>query len=187
MIKLRVLDIVKDEDSDYPLVLLCDEENRVLPIFIGHSEGIGIALALKKKDFWRPLTHKLMAEILVALNAQAEYVYIKRVQDATFYATVRLKQGRKTKDLDCRPSDGMALALNTGCSIYASQELMLKAERYPKTVEPTSRKLKIADGIVADLFAEAEKSKRMPSAEKMKNRRDFQNAIDSHINRLLGG
>ena len=86
MIRARVLDVVRVEEVYSHAVLLCDEQNRVLPIFVGPAEAISTAMSLKWGHIERPLTYKLIANLIHTFM----HIYNIPDSDLTFYQTNNL-------------------------------------------------------------------------------------------------
>ncbi|RKX54534.1 MAG: bifunctional nuclease family protein, partial [Thermotoga sp.] len=61
MKEVKVKALLLDKTNNTPLVLLIEEESqRVIPIWIGTTEALAIGMALEKVNFSRPLTHDLV-------------------------------------------------------------------------------------------------------------------------------
>jgi len=60
-----------------------------------------------------------MKNILDQLGAEVLRIVINDLQDNTFYATLVLKQDEKQIEVDCRPSDAIALAVRAKAPIFA--------------------------------------------------------------------
>jgi bifunctional DNase/RNase len=54
-------------------------------------------------------------------------VIIHALQDSTFYAILCLSKGEITKEVDCRPSDAIAIALRTNTPIWVMEEVIADA------------------------------------------------------------
>lgn len=108
-----------------PFVLLSDETgNRKLPIFIGVVEATAIAVSLHGINTNRPMTHDLIARLLSSLDdVQIERIVITRLEDKTFYAQLELEHSGEAVTVDCRPSDGIAVAIRLGVPIFAEEAL----------------------------------------------------------------
>ncbi|BAQ65314.1 bifunctional nuclease family protein [Geminocystis sp. NIES-3709] len=128
MIEMRVAAIALDAVTRSPIVLLKDAtERRALPIYIGQDQARSIIGALEQQATPRPITHDLMVNIFTAWNLKLDKVIISSLQDNTFYAVLCLKMGKREKNIDCRPSDAIALAIRTGCPIWVMEEVVLDA------------------------------------------------------------
>jgi uncharacterized protein len=128
MIEMRVAGIALDAVTRSPIVLLKDgSDRRALPIYIAQDQARAIIGALEQQKPPRPLTHDLMVNFLEAWEIQLERVIIHSLQDNTFYAVLCLAQGEKKKEIDCRPSDAIAISLRTGSPIWVMEEVVADA------------------------------------------------------------
>ena len=109
------------------LVFLKGEENRVVPITIGHFEGQALAMVMRKLPLPRPLPHNLLQNLLEKMKAKARKLVIHTLKDEVFHAYLLIQTQEEAFYLDCRPSDGMILATLAGTPIYISPEVMNEA------------------------------------------------------------
>ena len=112
-----------------PVVFLRNIENekkRLLPIWIGQSEAIAIHLQLKDELPPRPFAHDLMKNIIEALSATVDSIYVHSLKDRTFFALINLTIGQETLQIDARPSDSIALALRSNAPIFVEEEIIAK-------------------------------------------------------------
>ncbi|MCS7188215.1 MAG: bifunctional nuclease family protein [Bacteroidia bacterium] len=126
----------------FVVVLREKHGHRRLPIVIGFPEAHAINVEIEKFRHPRPLTHDLFINTLSALNVSLTEVTIHKLQDSTFYAYLILDTKEELIEVDCRPSDGIALALRAGAPIYCEEEVLQKAGQ-PGTeeeVEETQRR-----------------------------------------------
>ena len=128
MIEMKVAGIALDAASHNPIILLKDSsERRALPIFIGQDQAKAIISALEKHNPPRPLTHDLIANILNTWDLQLDKIIIHSLKDDTFYAILCLNLGGVKKEIDCRPSDAIAIALRTDSPIWVMEEVVADA------------------------------------------------------------
>jgi len=128
MIEMKVAGIALDAATRIPIVLLKDAtERRALPIWITQDMAKAILTALENQRSPRPLTHDLMVNLLDAWDMTLERIVIHALQDNTFYAILTIRQGEVKKEIDARPSDAIALALRTDCSIWVLEEVVADA------------------------------------------------------------
>ena len=124
MVRMQVTKVGLDPRR-VPFVLLSDEEGRrVLPIWIGAFEANAIATELQGKTFPRPLTHDLMCSVVTRLGFEIVEVSITRLEESTYYALLHLRCGARTVEIDCRPSDAIAIALRCGAPIFVAEEVL---------------------------------------------------------------
>lgn len=128
MIEMKVAGIALDAVSRNPVILLRDaSERRALPIFISNEQARAIIVALENEESVRPMTHDLFSNLLDDWELELERVVIHSLKDNTFYATMTLKQGEITKELDSRPSDAISIALRMGAPIWVMEEVVADA------------------------------------------------------------
>lgn len=128
MIEMKVAGIALDAATRIPIVLLKDAtERRALPIWITQDMAKAILTALENQRSPRPLTHDLMVNLLDTWDMTLERIVIHALQDNTFYAILTVRQGDVKKEIDARPSDAIALALRTDCSIWVLEEVVADA------------------------------------------------------------
>lgn len=127
LLAVEVKGVVMDPETQAPVLFLVDPDSeRGLPVWIGLSEARAITLGLQDVTPPRPLTHDLMKRMLDLLNAKVERVVISDLKDNTYYATLNLRAGRRTWEVDSRPSDAVALALKFDAPLYLSRVLVQK-------------------------------------------------------------
>lgn len=128
MIEMNVAGIALDAITRSPIVLLKDgSDRRALPIYIGQDQARSIMNVLDNKVPPRPLTHDLLTNCIEQWDVSVEKVIIHALEDDTFYAVLCTKQGEVTKEIDCRPSDAIAIALRTNSPIWVMEEVILEA------------------------------------------------------------
>lgn len=125
MIEVAVAQLGVDRATNSPVVILREREGtRVLPIWIGPAEASAIAMELQGVKFPRPLTHDLLKLIIVGLGGSLQHVYIRSVQENTYFAELLIRRGEDAFQVDARPSDSIALALRLRAPIFASEGLL---------------------------------------------------------------
>ncbi len=128
MIEMKVAGIALDAVSRTPIVLLKDSgDRRALPIYIGQEQARAIINALELQKPPRPLTHDLIANILEIWEMSLDRILIHALQDNTFYAVLCMSKGEIKKELDCRPSDAIAIALRMNTPIWVMEEVVADA------------------------------------------------------------
>ncbi len=134
MIQLDVLSVSKyNGTEDYVLVLREHAGQRLLPIVIGEPEAHAIARAANGLYQARPSTHDLLASVISRLGAHLECILIHDLRDETFFCQLELKGERGLLEIDCRTSDGVAVALRTTSPIFATEEVVGQAAVLPAT------------------------------------------------------
>ena len=123
--EFKIKGLMMDPMTNSPIVILQDvEKDSLLPIWVGIVEANAIALQIERIDTPRPLTHDLIKNILMLLNAEVEKIVVTELKENTFYALIHIRINGERVTIDCRPSDAMALALRTDSPIYVTEEVI---------------------------------------------------------------
>ena len=112
----RVMDVEEvslDLPSQYPAVTLVESEPpmRSLVFPVGLPEGTAMAQALRRMDSRRPMTHELFMQVLQRAHIDVIAVRVTGRDDGNLLAELDLMTPGGRQRIDCRPSDGLVLAL----------------------------------------------------------------------------
>ncbi|MGB0560443.1 MAG: bifunctional nuclease family protein [Spirulinaceae cyanobacterium] len=129
MIEMIVAGIALDAYTRSPIVLLKDGGNRrALPIYIGQEQAKAIVGALEDQDPPpRPLTHDLIGNLIDVWEMDLTKIIIHALRDSTFFAVLCMEKDGEARELDCRPSDAIAVALRTQTPIWVVEEVVAEA------------------------------------------------------------
>ena len=138
MVEMSVAGIALDAASRTPIVLLRDPSGRrQVPIWIDQAQAHNIMAGLQSSESPRPLSHDLMAALLLVGELTLERVIIHAIEDDTFRAVLKLTRDAPSNeqdetveddiDVDARPSDAIALAVRTGSGIWMLEEVVAEA------------------------------------------------------------
>jgi uncharacterized protein len=106
-------DVSMDLPSPYPAVTLVESEPpmRALVFPVGLPEGTAMAQALRRMDSRRPMTHELFMEVLQQTRIEVIAVRLVGRDEGNLLAELDLMTPAGRVRVDCRPSDGIVLAL----------------------------------------------------------------------------
>lgn len=128
-VEMFVAGLVLDPTSNAPIVILKDSAGGVcLPIWIGLAEATAIASALKKVQIVRPMTHDLLKNLLEELGGVVKRIFIRGLEENTFFANIEIAVGDAYKIIDSRPSDAIAVAVRVGAPIVVAGDVLAKAQ-----------------------------------------------------------
>ena len=129
MIQCELTKIIIDERRQDQIIVLKEKGgDRQFPIVIGFLEASSIKMKLSGVQVPRPMTHDLLLSMIEELEAKIEYLVIDKLVSNTFHAKIALKTADgKTKNVDARPSDGIALAVRAHAPIFVEEEVLKKA------------------------------------------------------------
>jgi uncharacterized protein len=108
-------------------------EDKVFVMFVDQDVGMAIAMFMEGTQKERPLTHDLLANILRALGAKIERVIVNDLKRTTYFARLVLSaenesQQKKIIEIDARPSDCIAMAIQQHAPIYVSLDVWNEVE-----------------------------------------------------------
>lgn len=104
------------------------EQPTQLPIRIGRVEAAAISMGVGRNPESRPMTHDLLRDVIVKLGATLLSVAIVDVQGTTFFARLILETpSGEHPEIDCRPSDAIALAVRMRVPILADDRVLERA------------------------------------------------------------
>ncbi len=123
--EFKIRGLMMDPITNSPIIILQDvKKNTLLPIWVGIFEANAIALQVERIDTPRPMTHDLIKNILMQLDAEIYKVVVTELKDNTFYALIHLRLDGEPIAIDSRPSDAIALALRTDSPIYVTEDVI---------------------------------------------------------------
>ncbi len=125
-IHVEIEGVYSHEESGtiHRFVRLLDSSGRELPIAIGPFEAMAIHIAQTGASVSRPLTHDLIKAILEKLDATLDRVVIDDLWQSTYYAKLYIQTKDEELEVDCRPSDAIAVALRMGARIYVIESIL---------------------------------------------------------------
>jgi uncharacterized protein len=108
-----------------PIVLLKTvDEDRFLPIWIGHAEAAAILMKLQGTDPPRPMTHDLFMEVVSELKGEIVKVTVTALRENTYFAQLTIIQDGREVEIDSRTSDAIALAVRCDAQIFAADQVV---------------------------------------------------------------
>ena len=97
---------------------------RILPIWVGPIEGDVIAMQLEHLELDRPTTFDLTTRLLSLGNTKLEKVAVTALRGNVYFATMWVNANGQVHEVDARPSDAIALALQADAPIFIAPETL---------------------------------------------------------------
>jgi bifunctional DNase/RNase len=117
--------IIISEVHDQQVIMLKEVEgDRAFPIVIGIFEATSIDRRVRGMPSPRPLTHDLVASVIESLGGEFRDIFISELRDHTYYAKIRIRMDGEMVEVDCRPSDAIALAVTARVPIYVAEDVL---------------------------------------------------------------
>jgi bifunctional DNase/RNase len=112
---MDVEDVILDLPAQYPAVTLVESEPpmRSLVFPVGLTEGTALALALRRMESPRPMTHELFMQVLQRVHVDVIAVRLIGRENGNYLAELDIMAPGGRERVACRPSDGLVLALRT--------------------------------------------------------------------------
>lgn len=123
----RIISSTSETQEQHYLILKEVEGERSFPIVIGLYEVTSIERRIRGIQSQRPLTHDLVVSAIESLGGELQDVYISDLREGTYYAKIRILQDGETIELDSRPSDAIAIAVQARVPIYVAEEVIAEA------------------------------------------------------------
>lgn len=124
MIEVELSRIIINERSEQQVIVLREKGGkRAFPILIGIYEATAIDRGIKEYRTPRPLTHDLLCSILLNLGVAVERIVVCDLRNQTFYAKIVLSHSGTTMEVDSRPSDAIAIAVQTAARIFVEEKV----------------------------------------------------------------
>jgi len=114
------------------VILKVIDQEHYLPIWIGLYEAEAITIALQEIQVARPQTHDLLRTLIQSLNAELTHVEVTSLSEDVFYGNLIFKIEGQKKQIDCRPSDALALAVRMNVPILVAEEVLDQAGIVPE-------------------------------------------------------
>jgi bifunctional DNase/RNase len=119
--------VATSDETTVPLVLLTNGSGHNLPIFIGLWEAVSINSAKNREVLARPFTHDLFLDLLTKFSITLHSMQIDSIEEGVYYAQLTLSADNHAEHIDCRPSDGIALALRANVPIFVDENVLVSA------------------------------------------------------------
>ena len=127
-VQMELTRIIINENNEQQIIFLKEVEgDRTFPIVIGIFEATSIDRRVRGLPAPRPLTHDLLASSIELLGGELQDIYISELRDHTYFAKLRIRHEGELVEVDCRPSDAIALAVTARVPIYVAEDVLNEA------------------------------------------------------------
>ena len=124
-VQMELKRIIISEVHEQQIIILKEVDGeRSFPIVIGIFEATSIDRRVKSIVPPRPLTHDLIVAVVEQLGGELQDIVISDLQDHTYFAKLRVRQEGELIEIDCRPSDAIAVAVTAKVPIYVAEDVL---------------------------------------------------------------
>lgn len=125
LVKMSIRDVVPlPEAGTHAVVLISDKGDTILPVFVDEETALAVALRLAHKDSPAPLAADLLGGVLEQLGGKLIAVKLDSLVGNEYTGRVRVARDGKDFEVVARPADALAVALESGATVYASPDLL---------------------------------------------------------------
>ena len=119
--------LIQTEGGATPIVLLEDDTERIMPIYIGLPEATSISAGLNNETQSRPMTHDLFVTLLEKFSSQIDNILIDELNEGVYYARLSISSNGNRFEIDARPSDCIAIAVRCKTPIQVREDVFSEA------------------------------------------------------------
>jgi uncharacterized protein len=116
--------IISEVHEQQIIVLREVDGERSFPIVIGIFEATSIDRRVKNIVPPRPLTHDLIVSVIDQLGGDLQDIVISDLQEHTYFAKLRVRKEGELIEIDCRPSDAIAVAVTAKVPIWVAEDVL---------------------------------------------------------------
>ena len=129
VIPIQVLGVIPTKRGS---AIFVGNNEKTFTIYVESSIGQAISMFMQGTPKERPLTHDMIGHIFTGLGVSVERVIINDLKNGTYFARLILKQKneleQKIIEVDARPSDCLALAIQSKAPIFVTQAVFDEVE-----------------------------------------------------------
>lgn len=113
---------------DYRKAVVLKEKygQRCLPMWVSSVDADIIARSLHESQLSKPFVDSFVVSVIKALGATLMYTVMAGGDGDTYKAKVFLERDGKPIEIDCWPSDALAVSGTAGVPIFVTEEILSK-------------------------------------------------------------
>lgn len=124
-IQMTIRDVVPlPEAQTHAVVLVSDNGETILPVFVNEETALAVAFRLAHKQTPHPTAADLLGGVITKLGAKLISIQLTSLVSNEYTGTVRVSRDGSEFDIDARPSDALAIAVENGAPVFASPSLV---------------------------------------------------------------
>ena len=124
-VQMELTRIIINENNEQQIIFLKEVDGeRTFPIVIGIFEATSIDRRVKGMHAPRPLTHDLITAVVEQRGGEIQDIVISDLKEHTYFAKLRVRNEGELIEVDCRPSDAIALAVTAKVPIYVAEDVL---------------------------------------------------------------
>jgi bifunctional DNase/RNase len=125
LVRMEVRDVVPlPEVNAHAVVLVSTAGDTLVPLFVDPETALSVALRLAHQRPPGPLAPELLSGVLDKVGGKITALRVDGLERNEYTGRVRVEQGGRAFDLAARPTDALALALESDAPVYASRKMV---------------------------------------------------------------
>lgn len=136
-VEVSVVGVMPTSNGGAAVLVAPPDKRRVVPIYIGGTEGVSITMRVNEERSERPLTHDLLDSVMRELGGKLVKAQVDDLRGGVFIGSIFVRQEGRLIEIDSRASDAIALAVGNKVPIFMAKEVLEQAgEESPDTLGP---------------------------------------------------
>lgn len=130
---------------DASCAVFLGNSDKTFVIYVDESVGTAISMFMRGVAKERPLTHDLLANVLMAFGARVDRIVINDLAGSVFRARLIIVaenelHARKLVEIDARPSDSIAMATQAGAPIFVARSVWDSVDDMSEALEEIEKR-----------------------------------------------
>lgn len=130
---------------DASFAVFLGNSEKTFVIYVDEPVGTAISMFMRGVAKERPLTHDLLANVLMAFGAQVDRIVINELTGSVYRARLIIVaenqlHSKKVIEIDARPSDSIAMATQSGAPIFVAQAVWDAVEDMSEALEEIEKR-----------------------------------------------
>lgn len=130
---------------DASFAVFLGNSDKTFVIYVDEPVGTAISMFMRGVTKERPLTHDLLANVLMAFGAQVDRIVINELAGSVYRARLIIVaenqlHSKKVIEIDARPSDSIAMATQSGAPIFVARAVWEAVEDMTEALEEIEKR-----------------------------------------------
>lgn len=130
---------------DASFAVFLGNSDKTFVIYVDEPVGTAISMFMRGVAKERPLTHDLLANVLMAFGAQVDRIVINDLTGSVYRARLIIVaenelHAKKVIEIDARPSDSIAMATQSGSPIFVARQVWDAVEDMSEALEEIEKR-----------------------------------------------
>lgn len=130
---------------DASFAVFLGNSDKTFVIYVDESVGTAISMFMRGVMKERPLTHDLLANVLMAFGAKIDRIVINDLSGSVYRARLIIVaenelHSKKLIEIDARPSDSIAMATQSGAPIFVARSVWEAVDDMTEALEEIEKR-----------------------------------------------